>query len=226
MRNICPECGSAIMNVEQCKHPLLYAVVFRTELSKPAGQLTYSEKLNGLLYGSIMPDIHRDESVTHSIRTMLRFGGYKPAGRGKPSSEYLFKLKEAGSLPCVNAVVDIGNVVSCYTGIPLSVVDYKKLSGNCSIRIGNEGEQYIFNPSGQIIDCKGLVLLSDSNGPCANPVKDAMRTKTDDSTVETITVLWGSREVSSIVNDTFCWYKELITCVDKKSYVEQCMILE
>jgi DNA/RNA-binding domain of Phe-tRNA-synthetase-like protein len=122
--------------------------------------------------------------------------------------------------------VDTGNVVSCYSGIPVSVIDKKKISGNCCIRLGIESEQYVFNPSGQIIDCNGLVLLSDSDGPCANPVKDAMRTKTDAATVETITVLWGSTDVSSVVNDTFLWYKELLNEVDKNSYVEKCMIVE
>jgi DNA/RNA-binding domain of Phe-tRNA-synthetase-like protein len=214
------------MNFKQCKHPLLYTIVFRTVFSVPAGLLTYSEKLKGLLHGNAAPDILRDDRNTQAIRTMLRYGGYKPAGRSKPSSEYLYKLKEKGSLPCVNAVVDIGNVVSCYTGIPLSVIDYNKVSGNCCIRLGNDDERYVFNPSGQIIDCKGLVVLSDSDGPCANPVKDAMRTKTVAATLETITVLWGSNEVTSVVNDTFLWYKELIVDLDKNSYVEQCMVLE
>lgn len=214
------------MNIRQCKHPLLYVVIFHTVLSVPAGSLTYSEKLRGLLNRVIPPDIKNDDYVVQAIRTMMRFGGFKPAGRSKPSSEYLCKLKETDSLPCVNAVVDIGNVVSCYSGIPLSVVDKKKLSGDCSIRLGNDDERYVFNPSGQIIDCNGLVLLSDSDGPCANPVKDAMRKKTDASTVETITVLWGSNDVLSVVNDTFLWYKELIADVDKNSYVEKCMIIE
>jgi DNA/RNA-binding domain of Phe-tRNA-synthetase-like protein len=214
------------MNIIQCKHPLLYTVVFHTVFCVPAGLLTYSEKLSSLLRGTATPDFQYDERITLAIRTMMRVGGYKPAGRGKPSSEYLCKLNETNSLPRVNAVVDIGNIVSCYTGIPLSVVDKKKISGNCCIRFGNNDEKYVFNPSGQIIDCKGLVLFSDSDGPCANPVKDAMRTKTDAGTLETITILWGSKDVSAVVNDAFLWYKEIIADVDKNSYVEQCMIIE
>jgi len=214
------------MIIKQCKHPLLYTIVFHTVFSVPAAQFAYNEKLDGLLLGTSTPDISRSDLVVNVIRNMLRYGGYKPAGRGKPSSEYLYKLKESGLLPSVNPVVDIGNAVSCYSGIPLSVVDLKKLTGSCCIRLGDDNERYVFNQSGQVIECNGLIVLSDSEGPCANPVKDSMRTKTDAATLETITVLWGAKDVAAVVEDTFLWYKELLSDVDKYSYVEQCMAIE
>ena len=51
--------------------------------------------------------------------------------------------------------------------------------------------EYVFNPSGQVIDVGGLVCLFDAEGPCANAVKDAQRTKTDESTRRILTIVWG-----------------------------------
>ena len=44
------------------------------------------------------------------------------------------------------------------------------------------GASYIFNASGQSMDLSGLLCLFDADGPCANPVKDAQRTKTGPET--------------------------------------------
>ncbi len=126
-----------------------------------------------------------------AVRDMLRQKGYRPTGRGKPSSEYLANALAEGRWPQINAAVDAGNHVSLATGLPISVVDRDLVRGALSVATCGEGSAYVFNASGQTIDLAGLVCLHDGEGPCANAVKDAQRTKTKPETTRVLAVVWG-----------------------------------
>ncbi len=117
-----------------------------------------------------------------AVRGMLRHGKYKPAGRSKPSSEYLLAAALEGSFPLVNGPVDANNAVSLEWGYPASVFDLAKTGPELLVRRGRAGESYVFNPSGQEIDLEDLLVVcrrapDGSWEPCGNPVKDAMATK-------------------------------------------------
>ncbi|MEQ1631713.1 MAG: phenylalanine--tRNA ligase beta subunit-related protein [Planctomycetota bacterium] len=132
-----------------------------------------------------------DPDLRKAVRDVLRQRGYKPTGRGKPSSEYLAAALADGRWPCIHAAVDIGNVVSLESGLPISVIDLDLVNGDLAIRTANAGASYVFNASGQEIDVGGLICLSDRDGPCANAVKDAQRTKTRPETTRVLGVVWG-----------------------------------
>ncbi|MAD34796.1 MAG: hypothetical protein CMJ88_13715 [Planctomycetes bacterium] len=131
--------------------------------------------------------------VKPTVRDLLRHRGYRPTGRGKPSSEYLAAAAAKGTLGPINAAVDCGNAVSLHSGIPISVVDVERTSGGLSVDVPGPGNSYVFNRSGQTIDVAGLLCLFDGVGPCANAVKDAQRTKTDEQTSRLLVVLWAPR---------------------------------
>jgi DNA/RNA-binding domain of Phe-tRNA-synthetase-like protein len=137
-----------------------------------------------------------------AVRGMLRFGKYKPAGRSKPSSEYLLAAALEGDFPLVNGPVDANNAVSLEWGYPASVFDLAKTGRELLVRRGLAGESYVFNPSGQTIDLEDLLVVcrreaaaggpGESSGawkPCGNPVKDAMATK----------VFEDARDVAAVV---------------------------
>ena len=130
-----------------------------------------------------------------AVRNMLRFGSYKPAGRSKPSSEYLLAAALEGSFPLVNGPVDANNAVSLESGYPASIFDLELCGANLLLRRGLPGESYVFNPSGQIIDLKDLLCVCRAEGeswlPCGNPVKDAMATKTRESTRSVAAVIYA-----------------------------------
>jgi len=117
---------------------------------------------------------------------MLRFGAYKPTGRGKPSSEYLLGAALSGEFPLVNGPVDVNNAISLEWGYPASIFDLELCGAELLLRRGIAGESYIFNPSGQSIEVKDLLCVCRKEGdvwlPCGNPVKDAMATKTRETT--------------------------------------------
>ena len=147
-----------------------------------------------------------------AVRDMLRVGGYKPTGRGKPASEYLIRAATEGTLGAINLAVDICNGVSLHSGFPISIVDLDRARDPFRIEIASEGTSYVFNASGQEIDVAGLVCLFDAEGPCANAVRDSQRTKTHAETRSTLSVIWGCTPFEGRVAETERWYRRL--CAD------------
>ncbi|HEY5936548.1 MAG TPA: phenylalanine--tRNA ligase beta subunit-related protein [Kofleriaceae bacterium] len=148
------------------------------------------------------------------VRDLLRHGGFKPAGRSKPASEYLTAAFAEGRFPQINALVDACNVVSLHSGLPISLVDLDLVVPPLSIAIAAAGTSYVFNPSGQVIDASGLVCLHDAEGPTGTPVKDAQRTKTSDATRAALAIVWGTRALPDRTPATTAWYRELAAMID------------
>lgn len=134
-----------------------------------------------------------------AVRDMLRFGSYKPTGRGKPASEYLFNAALEGNFPFINNIVDINNLLSVEFLLPISLIDLDKTnSRDFILRHGKENESYVFNPSGQIIELKDLLLFSSFPGdtPRGTPIKDSQETKTDENTKNTIAVIYAPKHLA------------------------------
>lgn len=188
-------------------HPLLEAAHFETELPAPLGELATPPSIAS---ADLAAPFATDDAVRKAVRDLLRHGGYKPTGRGKPASEYLLGLAAQGPLPSINLVVDVCNAVSLRSGLPISVVDLDRARPPFSIAIAPEGTSYVFNAAGQTIDVGGLVCLFDAEGPCANAVKDAQRTKTHAGTRRTLSVVWGTRALEGRAEEVARWYRELL----------------
>ena len=176
-------------------HPLLEAGVLEARLPAPLGESPSPDWLLALLAEDAETPLTRDEAVRKAARDLLRHGGYKPTGRGKPASEYLVRAAGEGKLGGINLVVDVCNVVSLHGGLPISVVDLGLTKPPLRLGLAGAEDSYVFNASGQVIDLGGLLCLHDAEGPCANGVKDSQRTKTRDATREVLYVLWGTREL-------------------------------
>jgi len=202
-RTLCP------VELTVAPHPLLELRAFVTQFPEPLGKLPRERYLDLLAPGARAPVRGREE-VRLAIRDLLRRGGYKPTGRGKPASEYLVRAAAEGKLGSINAAVDVGNAVSLHSGLPISVVDVDRLRAPVRVDVAPAGARYVFNASGQEIDLEGLVCLFDAEGPCANAVKDAERTKTSDSTITTLTLVWGASAAGNLVEEAVGWAWELL----------------
>jgi len=191
-------------------HPLLRPGAFVTTFPRPLGEAGSPEWLVALLALEAEAPLARDEGARETIRRLLRHGGYKPTGRGKPSSEYLVRAVGEGALGSINAAVDACNAVSLASGLPISVVDLDRARAPFSLGLAPAGASYVFNPSGQTIDIGGLLCLSDADGPCANAVKDAQRTKTSAATTRTLSVVWGAVGLEERLTTAVDWYRALL----------------
>jgi DNA/RNA-binding domain of Phe-tRNA-synthetase-like protein len=198
------------VNVAADEHPELEAYAFTTEFSEPLGRLHSPDWLAALLAADADAPLSANDEVRAAVRDLLRHGGYKPTGRGKPASEYLVRAAAEGALRSINAAVDAGNVVSLHSGLPISVVDLDRVTAPFRIRIADAGAAYVFNAAGQEIRLDGLLCLHDANGPCANAVKDSLRTKTDEATRRTLSVIWGTRRLPGRAAAAGAWYRALL----------------
>ena len=191
-------------------HPLLQVAVFTTSFAARLGDTpTSAAALDALRLDARAP-IQRDEAVRGAVRDLLRVGGYKPTGRGKPASEYLVRAAAEGTLGSINAAVDACNAVSLHSGFPISVIDLGRASAPFRIAVAPDGTSYVFNASRQEIDLGGLLCVFDGEGPCANAVRDSQRTKTHDDTRSTLSVIWAPRGFEQHLGAAERWYRQLL----------------
>ena len=191
-------------------HPLLRVAAFTTTFPALLGELATPPAVLDALAVDAPAPLRRSEDVRTAVRDLLRHGGYKPTGRGKPASEYLVRAATEGVLGAINLAVDACNAVSLHSGLPISVVDLDRARAPFRIGGAPEGASYAFNASGQEIDLAGLLCLFDADGPCANAVRDAQRTKTRAETRSTLSVVWGCTGFEERLADTERWYRALL----------------
>lgn len=198
------------MTLSLDEHPLLEVAVFTTHFPMPIGQLPPAPWLTELLRLDAEAPLMSSDPIRAAVRDLLRWGGFKPTGRSKPASEFLIKAASEGILNPINMAADCCNVVSLHSGLPIGVVDLGRATGPFRVVIAPPGANYVFNASGQVIDLAGLICLQDQEGYCANPVRDAQRTKTHDGTTDTLTIIWGTRALPGRAAKTATWYRELL----------------
>jgi DNA/RNA-binding domain of Phe-tRNA-synthetase-like protein len=190
-------------------HPLLDVRAFVTAFPRPLGDMPSSAELRALLATDAAAPLSSNDDRA-SVRALLRHGGFKPTGRSKPASEYLLKAVRDNLLSSINLAVDACNIVSLHSGLPISVVDRDRVREPLRIGVAPAGASYVFNASGQTIDLGGLLCLFDADGPCANAVKDAQRSKTTNETRRTLSLIWGTTALPGRAAEAEKWYREIL----------------
>ena len=192
-------------------HPLLDFHCFSAQFPRPLGEMPSPPALLDLLRPEAVGPMQADDSIRETVRSLLRHGGFKPTGRSKPASEYLIKAVREGLLSSINLAVDACNVVSLHSGLPISVVDSDRIQGTVlRVAIAAPGSSYVFNAAGQNIDLGGLLSFFDAEGPCANAVKDAQRTKTSPATTRVHILIWGTTALTGRASRAAEWYRQLL----------------
>jgi len=200
-------------------HPILRPAAFTTLFTKPLGEMETPAWVTDLLSLEAEAPLQREEAVRLRVRDMLRHWGHKPAGRGKPAAEYLVRAVGEGALDSINVAVDILNVVSLHSGFSIALVDLELARPTFRVAPGPEDGTYVFNASGQEMALKGLICLYDNQGPCGNPVKDAMRVKTRPETTQTMTIVWGAEGFEDRRDKAVAWYREMLDRVGGRTEI-------
>lgn len=191
-------------------HQLLEVSHFTATFHQPLGALGRQDELMKWLSLEAKAPLASSDEVRAAVRDLLRHGGYKPTGRGKPASEYLIRAVTEGALGSINVAVDACNAASLHSGLPISVVDLSLAKPPFVVRVAPAGTSYVFNQGGQTIDVSGLVCLFDEEGPCANAVKDSQRTKTTPDTTKVFCIVWGTTALPGRAAKAAQWYRELL----------------
>jgi DNA/RNA-binding domain of Phe-tRNA-synthetase-like protein len=146
-----------------------------------------------------VPGFEPEERFRKAVRGVLRIGGFSPTGRSKPASEYLLgDLKERGEFNHISGPVDVNNLFSLTSMLPISLLDADKLGSIVTVRIGQEGEGYVFNPSGQWLDVKRCIVVcagEPPGAPLGTPVKDSMAGKVFEGASHFLGVIYGASEL-------------------------------
>lgn len=198
-----------MVTLHVAEHPSLDLVAFETTFATPLREHT-DPALQAMMTLDAETPVRRSETIRAEVRNLLRHGGYKPTGRGKPASEYLIKAVTQELLRPINLSVDACNVVSLHSGLPISVVDLARVEHPLHVDLASAGSVYVFNASGQEIKVGGLLCLHDAQGPCANGVKDSQRTKTNAETTSTLSLVWGTRALPGYADEVARWYRSLL----------------
>jgi DNA/RNA-binding domain of Phe-tRNA-synthetase-like protein len=191
-----------VLDVEielQASNVVAGIAVARGCVTEPANQ-----ELREKIAAAILEAKSRPAEREGAVRDMLRHGKYKPTGRGKPASEYLLRAATEDKFPFINNLVDINNLISLKSMLPISLIDLGRAdSHHFMVRRGRAGESYIFNSAGQIIELEDLLLVAHQPGDvaCANPVKDSMATKLAEGSGDVMAVIYAPSALAAVAEN-------------------------
>jgi len=132
-------------------------------------------------------------SVLESPQIEMTRRAYKALGkdpaRYRGSAEALLRRVVAGKgLPQINAVVDIINLVSLESRLPVGLYDTAHVRGDVVFRAGRTGESY--KGIGKYdLNLEGLPLFADDQGPHGSATSDSERTMVTSKTEGILAVI-------------------------------------
>jgi DNA/RNA-binding domain of Phe-tRNA-synthetase-like protein len=139
-------------------------------------------------------------AVLESPQILATRAAYKALGkdpaRYRGSAEALLRRVIAGkSLPRINAVVDIVNLVSVESRLSIGLYDVAHVQGDIVFRAGRAAETY--KGIGKYdLNLEGLPVFCDALGPHGSPTSDSERTMVTSATKRVLAVIisFGGKE--------------------------------
>jgi DNA/RNA-binding domain of Phe-tRNA-synthetase-like protein len=132
-------------------------------------------------------------AVLESSKILASRAGYKALGkdpsRYRGSAEALLRRIISGkSFPQINAVVDVINLVSVESRLPIGLYDLANVQGDVVFRAGRAGETY--KGIGKYdLNLEGLPVFADETGPHGSPTSDSERTMVTPTTESIAAIL-------------------------------------
>jgi len=129
-----------------------------------------------------------ESAQVETTRKAYKALGKDPA-RYRGSAEALLRRVVAGKgLPQVNAVVDVINLVSVESRLPIGLYDLGHVVGEIVFRAGRAGETY--KGIGKYdVNLEGLPLFADTVGPHGSATSDSERTMVTNTTNQVLAII-------------------------------------
>ncbi len=90
--------------------------------------------------------------------------GVSPTKYRSAAEALLRRLTKKGDVPCINTLVDIGNLVSIRYGLPVAIFDTRQIAAPITVHYSNGSELYTELASGEAMHPEpGEVVFSDEN---------------------------------------------------------------
>jgi DNA/RNA-binding domain of Phe-tRNA-synthetase-like protein len=143
------------------------------------------------------------KAVLEAAAILATRAGYKALGkdpaRYRGSAEALLRRVIAGKgLPRINNVVDVINLVSVESRLPVGLYDLTHVQGDIVFRAGRAGETY--KGIGKYdLNLEELPVFCDALGPHGSPTSDSERTMVTEATSRVIAIIisFGGAETLS-----------------------------
>jgi DNA/RNA-binding domain of Phe-tRNA-synthetase-like protein len=161
-------------------------------------------------------------AVLESSAISATRAGYKALGkdpaRYRGSAEALLRRLIAGKgMPRINNVVDVINLVSVESRLPIGLYDLAHVEGAIEFRAGRAGETY--KGIGKYdLNLEELPLFADGKGPHGSPTSDSERTMVTDATTRVLAIIISFSLASALdtpmqrmkeMLETFCGAKDV-----------------
>jgi DNA/RNA-binding domain of Phe-tRNA-synthetase-like protein len=173
----------------KCPHAALGSVAAQvTTRDTPAG---LREELK--LRENEILKLPEPRALLESSNILATRAGYKALGkdpaRYRGSAEALLRRVLGGKgFPQINTVVDIINLVSVESRLPIGLYDLAHVQGDILFRAGRAGETY--KGIGKYeLNLEGLPVFCDEAGPHGSPTSDSERTMVRSSTQKVVAIL-------------------------------------
>ncbi len=180
----------------KCPRVVLGCVVGNVEaVETPAALLAEMKACEAKILGLPEP-----RAVLEGPQVMATRAGYKALGkdpaRYRGSAEALLRRILSGkSFPQIGAVVDVINLVSVESRLPIGLYDLANVQGDILFRAGRAGETY--KGIGKYdLNLEGLPVFCDTLGPHGSPTSDSERTMVTPATkrIAAIFVAFGGSD--------------------------------
>src|SRR5436309_10128521 len=173
----------------KCPRTALACVTARVEASaSPAALLEEMKTRETEIQKLPFPRGVLESPQIQATRKAYKALGKDPA-RYRGSAEALLRRIVAGKgLPQINAVVDVINLVSVESRLPVGLYDLAHVSGDIVFRAGLAGETY--KGIGKYdLNLEGLPLFADAIGPHGSATSDSERTMVTAETKQVLAVI-------------------------------------
>jgi len=155
-----------------------------------------------------------------ATRAAYKALGKDPA-RYRGSAEALLRRVIAGKdLPQINAVVDVINLVSVESRLPIGLYDVAHVSGDIVFRAGRAGETY--KGIGKYdLNLEGLPVFCDGLGPHGSPTSDSERTMVTSETKHVLAVIVSFGGQDGLER----WTQRLVELFERYASALQCDVV-
>jgi len=169
---------------------LVLGCVRATVRTEPGSDALWAEMQRAAEEAAADPAEPAARPAIAATRELYRRLGKDPS-RYRGSPEALLRRARSGKeLYRIHNVVDVINLVSLRTLLPIGLYDAAKLRPPLLLRRGADGEAYDGIGKEQL-NLDGLPVLADAEGPFGSPTSDSRRTMVTDATSEVLAVVFG-----------------------------------
>ncbi len=164
-----------------------------------------------MLQNLYTPEILKSDKILQGFRDLHTEFGISNRKNNSASENLLEFIIKRGTIPSINLLVDIYNLVSAQSKLALGAHDLKKIDGNVTLRLTDGKEHFhpIAYPEDKLINAGEYAYIDDKNDViCRLEVRQCEKTKVTLDTKDVFYIIQGNHNTTE--NDLHIATEQLI----------------